>query len=69
MIEELKKRQAELEKEFNDCDKLRQQLRGQMTETETHMVELTGAYNEVGRQIKELEKPEVKNENKRGNKK
>jgi flagellar biosynthesis chaperone FliJ len=56
MREKLLKRKEELQAEF---DKLVQLL----NETQTKLNQTSGAYNEIERQLKELDEPEVKNEN------
>jgi len=59
MKEDLLKRQEELKKEFDDLETSRQGLLKNVREIETKLIELSGAFNEIGRQLKELEPKEA----------
>jgi uncharacterized coiled-coil DUF342 family protein len=59
MKEDLLKRQEELKKEFEEMAKYRDNLIGQTRESEVRLNQLSGAYNEITRQLKELEPKEA----------
>jgi len=64
MLEKLKQRQQELTKEFDELNLQRQKMLDGVREAEIRLNQLTGAYQEIQKQIDELAEAEKKHENK-----